>query len=259
MKFRQKVISTKNDFFCIIQPSDKSFLEEEICYKFSVKPIVVPENGMMAWGIKKVFETACHENVLFLESDFRCLEPTDVVLECLTQSLKFLETRDADIVRLRSLKNPGHPIQALNLKGNELKNSDHIRQLYLCTHYLENPHKTFPEHIQLILDSPRVYKMSSSNCVYTNNPTITTKRFFYSEIFPYIKFGCHLEPEIDVDWATKNHKIFITNGLFTHVRLDGHEGKNCSCCPVKYGGISDISLYCVCCKGTIYDPPFFKK
>jgi hypothetical protein len=213
----------------------------------------------MAWGIKQVFEEAKYENILFLECDFRCYEKKNIVETYLNYAVSCIESKEADIVRLRSLKRPGHPIQALNFKGNELKSYDHLRQLYLCTHYLDEPQISFPGFISLVkYENPRVYKMSSQHCVYTNNPTITSKRFFNKNILPYVSFGKHLEPEIDSDWANKyDHKIYITSGLFTHVRMDGHEGKNCRCCPPKYGGICSISLECPCCIGQIYNPlPF---
>jgi hypothetical protein len=245
------------DIFCIIQPSEKAEEEIAVCKDFNVRSILMESNGKMAWGVKRVFEEAKHENVLFLECDFRCLESRNTVKELLTQCIHFLETKAANVVRLRSLKNPGHPIQAILLKGNEFRNFETVRQLYLCTHYLEDPHRIFPEHVQLVQEAPRIYKMSSKNCCYTNNPTITTKAFYTKNILPYIHFGGHLEPEIGDDWADRNnHTILITAGLFTHIRMDGHEGLNCHCCPRKYGGVSDISN-CCCCKGELFYPPPF--
>ena len=100
--------------------------------------------------------------------------------------------------------------------------------------------------------------MSSKHCVYTNNPTIISKSFFKSNILPYVEFGKHLEPEIDLDWKQKyDHRIYITQGIFTHARLDGHECKGCDCCPRRYGGVADTSD-CICCEGKPMNPkPFF--
>jgi hypothetical protein len=251
------LLKQTDDVFCIIQPSDKQDQEVDCCNQFGVRPVVQQENGMMAWGIKQVFEEARNELVLFLECDFRCLTSPEKTKALLNYAVQVLQTKEADVVRLRSLKKAGHPLQIQHFQGNELASEDHKRQLYVCTHYLENPEVVFPDYISVVQRIPLVYKMTSKYCVYTNNPTLVSKEFFRQSILPYIQFGKHLEPEIDTDWANKyNHTIYITEGLFTHVRLDGHEGKNCWCCPTRYGGSSDISN-CLCCKGTRYDPQAF--
>lgn len=251
------LLKCTDDIFCIIQPSDKQDQEVECCNQFGVRPVVEKENGMMAWGIKRVFEEAKYDYVLFLEGDFRCLRSFEKTNALLKYSLDVLSKQEADVIRLRSLQKAGHPLQIQHFQGKELSSEDYKRQLYVCTHYLDHPDEVFPEYISLVQKDPRVYKMSSKHCVYTNNPTLISKDFYRQNILPYIQFGRHLEPEIDFDWANKfNHKIYITEGLFTHVRMDGHEGKNCWCCPTKYGGASDTSN-CSCCKGMRYDPQSF--
>ncbi len=248
-----------DDIFCVIQPSDKSHQELAVCSYFDVRSVIESENGMMAWGIKRIFEEANYDNVLFLESDFRCIVSKEIVKDMLGYAVKSISTKETDVIRLRSLKYPGHPIQAKSFIGKELLDSNNRRQLYLCTHYLREPEKQFPEHISVVKENPNVYKMSSKHCVYTNNPTIVSKSFYMKHILPYIQFGTHLEPEIELDWHTKyDHTIYITQGIFTHIRLDGHEGKNCWCCPVKYGGISDRST-CICCQDQIYNPKEFEE
>lgn len=253
------LLDCTDDIFCIIQPSDKQDQEVECCNQFQVRAVVETENGMMAGGIKRVFEEAKYENILFLESDFRCTTAKSITKDILEYAISVIHSKETDIVRLRSLVYPGHPIQAKSFIGKELIDDDHAGQLYLCTHYLAEPEKKFPEYISLVKENPRVYKMSSKHCVYTNNPTITSKAFFTKNIFPYIEVGKHLEPEIGIDWKHKfSHSIYITQGIFTHVRLDGHEGKGCWCCPMRYGGTSDISN-CICCRGNRYDPQSFKE
>jgi hypothetical protein len=99
--------------------------------------------------------------------------------------------------------------------------------------------------------------MKSKNCVYTNNPNITSKEFYIKNIFPHIKQNAHLEPEIFSSWKQSDFNIGITSGIFTHVRLDGHDNKNCYCCPKIYGGTTD-NINCVCC-ATPYKPHEFDK
>jgi hypothetical protein len=246
-----------DDIYCIIQPSDKANQELCVCIYYGVRPVLEEKNGMMAWGIKRVFEEAKHEYVLFLESDFRSLYKKEIIKTMLDYAIHVLSNKEADVIKLRSLKRPGHPNQSRLFDGKETMDDDHLGQLYFCTNYLEEPEKKFPEYVSLVQDKPRVYKMSSKNCVYSNNPNITSKEFFKSNILPYVEFGKHLEPEIGIDWKRKyNHIIYIPQGIFAHVRLDGHEGKGCWCCPVEYGGVADTSN-CICCEGKPMNPlPF---
>lgn len=247
-----------DDIYCVIQPSSKSEQELAVCEYYGIRSILEEDNGMMAWGIKRVYTEAKHDYVLFLENDFRCLYTKDTQKKILEYSIDVLSRGEADIIRLRSLKRAGHPIQAKSFIGKE-NDKIYSSQLYLCTHYLDHPEKDYPEYISLKQEDPMVYMMSSKNCVYTNNPAITSKAFFTENILPYIEFGKELEPQIDVDWREKyNHRIYITQGIFTHVRLDGHERKYCWCCPVKYGGASDTSS-CSCCMGQLYNPQPFNK
>ena len=136
------------------------------------------------------------------------------------------------------------------MQKNEGLNYDSNKQLYLCTHYLNNPHLIYPDYIKKINDYPLLYEMNSNNCVYTNNANITTKKYYINNILPYAIENHHLEPELHNIWPSFNTKIGITSGIFTHIRIDGHilneTKKLCYCCPSEYGGLSD-KINCVCC------------
>lgn len=62
----------------------------------------------------------------------------------------------------------------------------------------------------------------------------------------------NLEPEIENYLKNNNFKIGISNGIFTHVRIDGHGHggsnfkRNCFCCQLKYDGFSN-NINCLCC------------
>ena len=249
-----------DDIFCLIQPSEKSDDEILICNNYGIKYILENKNTMMAGAIIKIVNEAKYEYILFLECDFRACKNKTITYEILNFSINNLKNNNFDVIRLRNLNNPGHPIQ-WSLHKSEGLNYDSNKQLYLCTHYLDNPHLVYPDYIKKINDNPLLYEMNSSNCVYTNNANITSKKYYLSNILPYAIENHHLEPELHNIWPSFNTKIGITSGIFTHIRIDGHKfyetKKLCYCCPSIYGGLSD-KINCVCCI-TPNIPKFFEE
>ena len=57
-------------------------------------------------------------------------------------------------------------------------------------------------------------------------------------------------------WPNFQHKIAITEGCFTHMRMDGHNG--CDCCPVECGGASNTCTW-LCCNETIKPAKIFEE
>jgi len=239
------LLEFSDDIVCLIQPSKNSESETNLCIEYGIKTINESKNTMMAGGIKRLVENSKYDYFMFLESDFRAIKDKNVVNTILNFGVELIKNNEFDVIRLRNLKNPGHPIH-WNLQKREGLNYNNNTELYLCTHYLNNPHLHYPDFIELKYKNPLIYKMKSKNCVYTNNPNITSKQFYIKNIFPHITEGNHLEPEIFNFWEQNDFNIGISSGLFTHVRIDGHEGKNCYCCPTIYGGSSD-RINCVCC------------
>lgn len=256
-----------DDIIVVIQPSNKFDEEENICKSFNINKIFKNnENTMMSGGINLIQEEAKYKYVLFLECDFRICYNKTKLFNLLDYSIKLLEEEKVNIVRLRSLKNPGHQIQHnlykksienTNYENVETLNDDLLSQLYLVTHYIENPEIIFRDYITEINKFPLTYKMSSKNCCYTNNPHIISKDFYNNNIKKYTCNGKTLESEIDMDWSSQyDHKIAITEGCFTHIRMDGHN--NCTCCPIISGGISNICGW-KCCENEIKCPKIFEE
>lgn len=236
-----KILDFTDDVFCIIQPSEKQDDEINICKDFNIRYVLEKENGWMAWGIKRVFEEAKYDVVLFTENDFRAMcDGSDILIH----SIKWIQEEIVDMIRIRNLKNPGHPIVINSYKGRELENEQTKTQIHYSAHYLEEPEKVFPEYINKYSDDPRLLIMNSKNCGYTNNCFITSKRFYTKALLPYIQFGTHFEPQIDQHWSKADYKIGITDGFLTHIRMDGHV--NCWCCHPNNGGIS-TRPQCLCC------------
>ena len=248
-----------NDIICLIQSSKLENQEIDICNKYNVKYILNNNNLGIAYGIKKLIENSKNEYFLFLENDWIICKKYDSIKKLIDYSIELIKKEKFDVIRLRNLKNPGHPIHCISHFTNKSIDSE----LYLCTHYLKNPHINYSNYIKLYNNDPKMYEISSKYCVYTNNPTIISKEFYNNHIKQFIEENKNLEPEIDPYWRNMNFKIGISNGLFTHVRLDGHNEygsnfkKNCFCCPSDIGGFSD-NINCICCVKP-YKPPIFNE
>jgi hypothetical protein len=253
------LFNISDDIICLIQSSELEKQEINICNNYNIKYILNTKNLGIAHGIKILIENSKNEYFLFLENDWVICKKYDSIKKLIDYSIELIKNEKFDVIRLRNLKNPGHPIHCVTHYRNKSIDSE----LYLCTHYLKNPHINYPDYIKLYNNNPIIYKISSKYCVYTNNPTIISKTFYNKHIKQFIVENKNLEPEIDPYWKTMNFKIGITNGLFTHIRLDGHDTigsnykKNCYCCPSNIGGYSD-NLNCICCTQP-YVPTVFNK
>lgn len=246
-----KLLELTDDIWCVIQPSPKQDKEIDICHDYGIKPLLNTVNTKMAGAIKTIWNTCRYDYMMFLECDFVICENENKIKNILNYSLQELKNNKIDLVRLRSLKNPGHPIQT-NLIKEEHKNpnwhndSNLLRQSNYITNYLDEPEKFYPQYIKKYSTDPLCYLMSSKYCVYTNNPYITSKKFYLNYIFPYIIEGGILENKIDAVWHHDDHKILITEGIFKHNRLDGHNG--CDCCTIESGGNGKCDSF-KCCPG----------
>ena len=244
-----------DDIIVVIQPSEVSTKEYEVCMEFKQirKIFVNEENTRMAGGIDLIQKEAKYDYILFLECDFRVCLKKENLYSLLTHTLELLNN-GIDIVRLRSLKQPGHPIQHNLYKSSfDKNNAECMSQLYLVTHFLENPEIVFPDYIKRLNTRNLTYLMSSKHACYTNNPHIVSKTFYNKYIKPHVIYGATLESQIGFVWSKFDHKICLTEGCFTHLRMDGH--KLCSCCAIECGGATNKCGH-KCCEGNIPSNPF---
>jgi hypothetical protein len=249
-----KLLELSDDICCIIQPSPKQNEEIQICDYYGVKPVLQTSNTKMAGAIKTIWNICKYDYMMFLECDFVICENENKIKNILNFGLTELKNNKVDLVRLRSLKNPGHPI-ASNLMKDRHKNTnwhndgDLLRQANYITNYADEPEKIYPQYITKYSKNYLSYLMSSKHCVYTNNPYITSKKFYLDYIFSHIIDGNNLEDKIDMVWHHHDHKILITEGIFKHNRIDGHKG--CDCCPKEYGGNGRCDSFKCCSNGVI--------
>tara|TARA_R110000868_G_scaffold124816_1_gene329720 strand:- start:9543 stop:10424 length:882 start_codon:yes stop_codon:yes gene_type:complete len=257
-----KLLELSDDICCIIQPSSKQSEEENICKEYNIKSYIQTSNTKMAGAIKTIWNTCKYDYMMFLECDFVICENENKIKNILNFGLTELKNDKVDLVRLRSLKNPGHPIQTNLIKTRILNsscesNEDLKRNLNYLTNGYDNPDELYPKYIKKYSTNPKMYLMSSKYCGYTNNPYIVTRKFYINNINPHCVDGEILENRMDENWYKPNtdHRILITEGLFKHNRLDGHI--NCDCCPSEFGGRSNENCTFNCCSTKIEGVKYF--
>lgn len=141
------LLNYTDDIACLIQPSELQSQEINLCDEYGIKYILEKNNTMMAGAIKTLVENSKYEYFLFLESDFRSCKDKKITELILNFAIDSLQNKRLDVIRLRNLKTPGHPIHWGLQKKEGLRYNDNT-ELYLCTHYLNDPHIIYSEYIQ---------------------------------------------------------------------------------------------------------------
>jgi hypothetical protein len=183
---------------------------------FKIEGIYSESNIGIGKAFTKLVQSAKTSNILLLENDWVCIEPSTVVYEELNAGISLLENKQADMVKYRHRKNPGEPLYTRQYKGREFDSPKH---LFECVHWVEHPDKQFPEYIS---KDPytNFYLCKSKYANHTNNPTMFKTRFYIDNVSPFSGEGIDLEGKIDGWWQEQDFKVAHGSGLFTHDRLD---------------------------------------
>jgi hypothetical protein len=178
-------------------------------------------------GIGKAFTTlveeAEYEHVILLENDWRLVEDPTTTQFQLEEGLILLKTGAADVVKMRSRFNYGHPLYTLQFRGRERDCPEHIGE---SIHWLKNPDQDYPEVFETVdwveCPSPEAqwYVMPSKHVSHTNNPCIHSKEFYLKHIAPFSGDGVDLEGNILSYWQGGGFKVAHGWGLFMHDRID---------------------------------------
>lgn len=249
------LLEYSDDIFCVIQPSPLRDEEIKICSDFNIKYYSEGSNTFMQGGISRIITESKYDIVLFTENDFR-IQTTRNYKEILDSSIKWISNGVVDLIRIRDLKNPGHPIplpvplydDITNNKTNRL--GEYMNNIHYFAHYVDDPDIFLPSYFTKYSENPRLLVMSSKYCGYTNNCFITTKKFFDDNLRQYANMdNPNFESGVDKIWHLNDYKIGITDGFLTHIRVDGHQ--DCACCHSSNGGRNNDG--CQCCEGDFVD------
>jgi hypothetical protein len=216
-----------DDVFVVIQYSKRQQEEKNVCDTFGIRSILLPDNGKMAWGFRKIYEHAKNDYILFLENDFIVCTMKEETDSFFANCHYFLKDCNYDVVRGRSRNNAGEPNYAyLNLRNIPKENFVDNTHLSECIYWIDDPEIVYPTRIKRIPScdgSGKWYTTTSRYCNYTNNPYACSKAFFAKAVLPYIEFGKDLEKELTGAWSTNQYTCVFGPGLFTHDRAyDGH-------------------------------------
>ncbi|MAP24826.1 MAG: hypothetical protein CMM87_04765 [Rickettsiales bacterium] len=229
-------IDLYTDLFVIAQQANNS--HEEICryYNIPLKPF--KDNLGIAGGIKRVFEQSKNENVLHLEEDIIISRNPQEVLNTIETAYTALTTKKADVCFLRDLENPGN-----NFDMTKYQKMWKVGETNLCPTLkgkirpskakktkglgLYDPLLSQDKKDIIFKKSPLGYQLSSKNLNWTNQAFMTSKKFMFETILPYVyeKPTTRLVngyPDIERSlnsrwWRKKNFKLLHTNGCFTHI------------------------------------------
>lgn len=202
-------------------------------------------------GIRWVVESLTSRYVIFLENDFNLTVSPESAVEELEKAKRWIESGKVDLVRLRSLFNPGEPcadpekyskvfkpveVDPRFLSPSRLKTGNPLVRLFRpfkCRRiaargaYVERyPEKVFP----------RVFSRDETGLVtdsrylnWTNNPVLISRELFlriidHADAHPSSRtVGGFQDLEKPLNcrwWRAQRIRIGLIDGIFTHNRLD---------------------------------------
>lgn len=202
-------------------------------------------------GIRWVIENLSSEFVIFLENDFNLLVPPDEACRELEKALDWIRSDAVDMVRLRSLFNPGEPCGDPEKYSSvfrpvdvdpRFRNPERLgkgnafvrffrpfksRRVAARGAYVERePEKVFPD----------VFRRDATGLItlsrylnWTNNPVLIRRDLFlwiadYADAHPsHRTVGGYQDFEKPLNcgwWRRQDFRIGLIDGIFTHNRLD---------------------------------------
>ena len=209
----------------------------------------------IALGLYKLVERSRSEFILFLEEDFRIADDviqgrsrTDLkkMIESeIAYAIELVQSKRANVVRMRRRDMPGTPNCAFAWKGSEhllgtIQTPIINNQTVLDAHFWRND---LPEYFSNTvwrcgrLNVPYKYHCAfSTHASWTNNPIIFAKNWFLENIGPVAlnDHSTRLEAAVSFSPPFWNDKCFIVghgNGLFMHDDVDKPQWEQTVCPP----------------------------
>lgn len=210
----------RNGLLDIVQETTVFFQETtrqdtDMAEYFNVKYIESPDNVGIGKAFSILAENAISDNILFLENDWVLIEEKEKVYDELSKGLYLLEN-DVNVVKYRHRKTPGDPLYTRQYEGREMDLPTHLGD---CLHWKNNPDVDFPSYIKR--DSRTgFFIIPSSNCCFTNNPTMYKTKFYTDTISSFAGTGIALEGNIQNWWEQQPFFLGHGDGLFKHYRID---------------------------------------
>lgn len=251
-KFLELFPEVKLFFQCV---SDE---DVKISQKYGLEYMGRSDNIGIQNGMRWVVENLKSDYVLYLENDCPLVVDVATAKAEITRAVSCLESGQIDMMRLRSRFTPGEqfadvykyttvytpleiderfvPTDEVQIAPRS-KVSRCLKRLFYPSYamrmmgrslYIEkHPEKRFPDYIKKTDDG--MYIVDSMVINWTNQSILTTKKFFlemleYADAHPLsrtVNGMQDMEKPLNCRWWRKQHfRIGVSDGLFTHKRLD---------------------------------------
>ncbi len=225
--------------------------DRRVARQFGVDFAERPTNVGIQDGMRWVAESLKGEYILYLENDFNLIVPPEEAFRELVRAREWIGSGRVDIVRLRSLFNPGLPCtdphkystfyRPRNADprfqlGAQLADANPLlrwlrpfkaRRIAARGAYVERePEKLFP---RVFRREPEGLVTTSAYLNWTNNPVLIRRKLFlriadYADAHPsHRTVGGFQDFEKPLNcrwWRAQKFRIGLPDGIFTHNRLD---------------------------------------
>lgn len=244
----------------VIYFSDISEADQKIAKDFGFRAVGGPNKGISA-GTENLAKALQTDYILIVQNDNPLIEDFSFAKKHLTEALHLLETKQADLIRMRHRWHVGQGFSdvknylkyfPLSEKDNNFKEAEHenvlknssetlMKKIYrfvrpFKTHHMKgrslfiekHPEKLFPE---VITKQGHFLIADSSVINFSDQCFLTSKKLFLEILMAYVNthpkkrtLNGFQVPEICLNspwWRKKHFKIAQGRGLFTHNRFDG--------------------------------------
>lgn len=236
----------------LIYFQDISDADSAVARKYGLACAGNDQNRGIYGGVKALLEEMQTEYVLFLENDCELIEPAHIVKEQLARALTDLVAGRAQAFRLRHLRQPGEDFATvrkylryhspspqawyrisstarLMTRLRALLRPRKAERLKGTAAYVEPaPDKCYPE--TFVRSETGNLIASSRHLNWTNQSVLFNRHWFLEQILPWV--AAHPSrrtvngfPDIEKGlnnrwWRQQDYKLGLTDGLFTHRRID---------------------------------------
>ena len=194
---------------------------------YNIKVMVNPTNLGISKALNWLMGNATSDYFLFMEKDFRQVEPEACVVQQLSVGVDLLESETADMVKFRSRYNAGKPNYAEIIYKTREDAVFRIQPNLLCNfyHWIDEPHQRWPNHFEICHSHPLFYCVKSQFCNWTNNPILIKTQWWFSNFVEAFDALVDPEPSFNLEgfmngvgeaWNDRGYIVAEGEGMFKH-------------------------------------------
>ncbi len=224
--------------------SEQSPEDHALAAKFGLSSSGADKNLGILGGFEALGQAMKTDYIILVENDCPLIENFEEAKAQIEASQRLLESGDVQVVRLRSLREPGELFNTVDkykrMYGNSFSSSmrrfirpGKARALRGIAPYVEDhPHIKFPKQVlktNEASDLGPVYKIDTRFLKWTNQSIMMSRDFFLKKVIDYAKTAKttrrvngfrNLEIEMNSShWRNNDWYVGVPQGLFTHRRV----------------------------------------